>query len=64
MTDQSNSRVRLCLTIASGGARSEFCVISWDVRHSPDTDRITVELPPPDGDDTIGHEDDDPTERL
>jgi protein phosphatase len=25
---------------------------------SPDTDRITVELPPPDGDDTIGHEDD------
>jgi len=31
---------------------------------SPDTDRITVELPLPDGDDTIGHEDDDPTERL
>jgi PPM family protein phosphatase len=30
---------------------------------SPDTDRITVELPPPDGDDTIGHED-DPTQRL
>src|SRR5437764_8032610 len=25
---------------------------------SPDTDRITVELPPPDGDDTIGHEED------
>src|SRR5436309_674056 len=31
---------------------------------SPDTDRITVELPPPDGDDTIGHEDGDPTEPL
>jgi protein phosphatase len=30
---------------------------------APDTDRITVELPPSDGDDTIGHED-DTTERL
>ena len=30
---------------------------------SPDTDRITVELPPPDGDDTIGHEEED-TRRL
>jgi protein phosphatase len=30
---------------------------------SPDTDRITVEFTPPDGDDTISHED-DPTERL
>ena len=30
---------------------------------SPDTDRITVELPGPEGDDTIGH-DDDTTERL
>jgi protein phosphatase len=29
----------------------------------PDTDRITVELPPSDADDTIGHED-DITERL
>ena len=29
----------------------------------PDTGRITVELPPPEGDDTIGHED-DTTERL
>jgi PPM family protein phosphatase len=30
---------------------------------SPDTDRITVEMPGPDGDDTIGHEE-DPTQRL
>ncbi|HEX3557848.1 MAG TPA: PP2C family serine/threonine-protein phosphatase [Pyrinomonadaceae bacterium] len=30
---------------------------------APDTDRITVELPSPDGDDTISHED-DTTERL
>ncbi|MDT7687495.1 MAG: family protein phosphatase [Acidobacteriota bacterium] len=30
---------------------------------SPDTDRITVELPS-EGDDTIGHEEDDTTERL
>src|SRR5947207_14708328 len=37
--------------------------LTGDDLPSPDTDRITVELPPPDGDDTIGHED-DPTERL
>lgn len=37
--------------------------IGGDDLPSPDTDRITVEFPPPDGDDTISHED-DPTERL
>jgi serine/threonine protein phosphatase PrpC len=37
--------------------------LTGDDLPSPDTDRITVELPSPDGDDTIGH-DDDTTERL
>ena len=37
--------------------------LSGDDLPSPDTDRITVELPSPDGDDTIGHEE-DTTERL
>src|SRR5438105_8206911 len=37
--------------------------LSGDDLLSPDTDRITVELPSPDGDDTIGHEE-DTTERL
>jgi protein phosphatase len=37
--------------------------LTGDDLPSPDTDRITVELPLPDGDDTIGHEDDQ-TERL
>jgi protein phosphatase len=37
--------------------------LAGDDLPSPDTDRITVELPSPDGDDTIGH-DDDPTQRL
>jgi protein phosphatase len=32
--------------------------LSGDDLPSPDTDRITVELPSPDGDDTIGHEED------
>src|SRR5436305_7271868 len=38
--------------------------LTGDDLPSPDTDRITVELPLPDGDDTIGHEDGDPTEPL
>ncbi|PYS79436.1 MAG: hypothetical protein DMF67_13450 [Acidobacteria bacterium] len=37
--------------------------LTGDDLRSPDTDRITVELPSPDGDDTISHED-DTTERL
>ena len=37
--------------------------LSGDDLPSPDTDRITVELPSPDGDDTIGHEE-DTTQRL
>jgi protein phosphatase len=37
--------------------------LTGDDLPSPDTGRITVELPPPDSDDTIGH-DDDTTERL
>ncbi|HEX8499625.1 MAG TPA: protein phosphatase 2C domain-containing protein [Pyrinomonadaceae bacterium] len=37
--------------------------LTGDDLPAPDTDRITVELPPPDGDDTIGHEE-DTTERL
>ncbi|HEX8556889.1 MAG TPA: protein phosphatase 2C domain-containing protein [Pyrinomonadaceae bacterium] len=37
--------------------------LTGDDLPAPDTDRITVELPPPEGDDTIGHED-DTTERL
>jgi protein phosphatase len=37
--------------------------LTGDDLPAPDTDRITVELPPSDGDDTIGHED-DTTERL
>jgi protein phosphatase len=37
--------------------------ITGDDLPSPNTDRITVELPTPDGDDTIGHEE-DTTERL
>jgi protein phosphatase len=37
--------------------------LTGDDLPSPDTDRITVEMPSPDGDDTIGHEE-DTTERL
>jgi protein phosphatase len=37
--------------------------LTGDDLPAPDTDRITVELPPSEGDDTIGHED-DTTERL
>ena len=37
--------------------------LTGDDLPAPDTDRITVELPAPEGDDTIGH-DDDTTERL
>ncbi|MCA1622034.1 MAG: protein phosphatase 2C domain-containing protein [Acidobacteria bacterium] len=37
--------------------------LTGDDLPAPDTDRITVELPPSEGDDTIGH-DDDTTERL
>jgi PPM family protein phosphatase len=37
--------------------------LTGDDLPSPDTDRITVEMPAPEGDDTIGHED-DPTQRL
>jgi protein phosphatase len=37
--------------------------LTGDDLPAPDTDRITVELPPSDGDDTIGH-DEDTTERL
>ena len=37
--------------------------LTGDDLPAPDTDRITVELPPSEGDDTIGHEE-DTTERL
>src|SRR5215213_11034267 len=37
--------------------------LTGDDLPSADTDRITVEVPEPDGDDTIGHEE-DPTQRL
>ena len=37
--------------------------LTGDDLPAPDTGRITVELPPPEGDDTIGHEE-DTTERL
>jgi protein phosphatase len=37
--------------------------LTGDDLPAPDTDRITVELPAPEGDDTIGHEE-DTTERL
>jgi protein phosphatase len=37
--------------------------LTGDDLPTPDTGRITVETPEPDGDDTIGHED-DPTQRL
>jgi protein phosphatase len=37
--------------------------LTGDDLPAPDTDRITVEIPPSEGDDTIGHED-DTTERL
>ena len=38
--------------------------ITGDDLPSPDTGSITVEVPESDGDDTIGHEEEDPTQRL
>ena len=38
--------------------------LTGDDLPSADTDRITVEIPEHDGDDTIGHEEEDSTQRL
>ncbi len=38
--------------------------LTGDDLPAPDTGRITVEVPEHDGDDTIGHEEEDPTQRL
>jgi protein phosphatase len=71
VTNSNGDLARACEALVNeanerGGEDNITVVIArltGDDLPSPDTDRITVEMPAPDGDDTIGHED-DPTQRL